>query len=117
RPRITLHLENVVNFNSCGIREWVYLIKDLGKLGDLEFRRCSVTMIDQINMVPDSLGNGIIDSFYAPYFCQNHGETNKLIVVSDFINDIVNKRAPTFACGQCGRDLEFDALEESYFLF
>lgn len=116
-PKINFKLDHIENFNSCGIREWIYLIKDMGKLGTLLFKGCSVTMVDQINMVPDSLGEGLIESFYAPYYCANHGEINQLIQVSDAVGDLQAKRAPKFDCPQCHNPLEFDALEESYFLF
>ncbi len=66
KPNITFILEEINNFNSCGIREWIYLIRDIGELGALKFTRCSVTMIDQINMVPDSLGRGQVESCLAP---------------------------------------------------
>jgi hypothetical protein len=114
---INLQLDEIVNFNSCGIREWIYLIKDMGRLGSLVFKGCSVTMVDQINMVPDSLGTGVIESFYAPYYCSTHGEINQLIHVSDAILDLQAKRAPEFKCPHCNNALDFDALEESYFLF
>ena len=120
KSRITFLLEDVNNFNSCGIREWIYLIRDISELGDLRFNRCSVTMIDQINMVPDSLGKGTVESFFAPYFCQNtncSGEVNRLIEVKDHFNALLNKQAPPMKCDKCGEQLEFDALEESYFLF
>lgn len=117
KKTIVFELENIRNFNSCGIREWIYLIKEICELGDLVFRKCSVTMIDQINMVPDSLGTGKIESFYAPYYCECGGEVNKLIDVEESKEYLVNKLAPEFNCENCGRPLEFDALEESYFLF
>ncbi len=117
KPLIRFHLENVANFNSCGIREWIFLVKDVGDLGKLQFEHCSVSMIDQINMVPDSLGKGEIISFFAPYFCQCGGEVNRLIDVTDNYTSLQNKQAPEFKCEKCGKSLEFDALEDSYFLF
>ena len=83
KKKITFILEQINNFNSCGIREWIYLVRDLGELGSLHFVACSVTMIDQINMVPDSLGKGIVDSFYAPYYCECGGEVSRLVRVAD----------------------------------
>lgn len=114
---IVFELEGINNFNSCGIREWIYLIQDISKLGELRFRNCSVTMIDQINMVPDSLGSGTIDSFFAPYYCSCGGEVNRLIVMNESSELVLQKVAPSFTCEKCGKKLEFDALEESYFLF
>ena len=117
RPKIVFVLEDVNNFNSIGVREWIYLVREFGDLGELVFSRCSVTMIDQINMVPDSLGSGRVDSFFAPYFCKCGGEVNRLIVVEENLAKLQSKQAPTLACEKCKNTLEFDALEESYFLF
>jgi len=117
RANVTFILEEINNFNSCGIREWIYLIRDISDLGNLKFTKCSVTMIDQINMVPDSLGKGQVQSFFAPYYCECGGEVNRLIEVASHIEQLQNKQAPVFNCEKCGKNLEFDALEESYFLF
>lgn len=115
--QINFVLENVNNFNSVGIREWVYLIRDLSAMGSLCFKRCSVTMIDQINMVPDSLGNGVVESFYAPYACDEHGETSRLIVTRDHSKEIFSHVAPEMHCEHCKKRLDFDALEDAYFMF
>jgi hypothetical protein len=117
RPSIIFHLADVHNVNSCGIREWVYLVRDISKLSKLIFRECSVNMIDQINMVPDSLGTATIESFFAPYFCECGGGVNRLIMVKEAGELLAAKTAPHFDCERCGKPLEFDALEESYFLF
>jgi hypothetical protein len=117
---IQFELGGVETFNSCGIREWIYLIKDFSKLGKLIFKNCSVAMIDQINMVPDSVGSAEVDSFYAPYFCQSDSCNtgyNRLINVKDCMADLLNRTAPEFKCDECGEVLDFDALEESYFQF
>ena len=116
-PQITFVLEEINNFNSCGIREWIYLIRDMSDIGQVRFTRCSVTMIDQINMVPDSLGTGAVESFFAPYYCGEHGEVNRLITVRDSVANLANRMAPEMRCDRCNSKLEFDALEESYFLF
>jgi hypothetical protein len=115
--QINFILENVNNFNSVGIREWVYLVRDLSSMGQMCFKRCSVTMIDQINMVPDSLGNGVVESFFAPYACDDHGETSRLIVTRDHASQIRNHVAPEMHCETCRKKLVFDALEDAYFMF
>jgi hypothetical protein len=114
--KIRIHLKDVGNFNSCGIREWIQLITDLSKGGALSFYECSVSSIDQINMVPNSLGGGVVESFFAPYYCQCGQEHIKLINVREHLSTLKQLIAPTFQC-DCGRTLEFDALEESYFQF
>jgi hypothetical protein len=117
KDTIIFKLANINNFNSCGIREWIYLVRKISEMGSLIFKECSVTMVDQINMVPDSLGSGHIESFYAPYYCDCGGEVNRLIKVDEAQSYLANKIAPELTCENCGNPLEFDALEESYFLF
>ena len=114
---ITLDLEGLKSFNSCGVREWVFLIKDLDKLGQLHFTKCSIPMVDQLNMVPDSAGNSIIESFYAPYACSDHGEVEHLINVHDNSKDLQSHVAPEKTCSTCRNPLIFDAMADSYFLF
>jgi len=117
KSKIVFDLEGITHFNSCGIREWIYLVRDISQLGKLHYRKCSVAVIDQINMVPDTLGKGVIESFFAPYFCPCSGEVNRLIQVQNFASQVESGKAPAFNCDSCGQPLEFDALEESYFLF
>ena len=76
-----------------------------------------MTMVDQINMVPDSLGNGVVESFYAPYACDEHGETSRLIVTKDHVKGIEGNIAPEMTCEHCNEKLVFDALEDAYFMF
>lgn len=113
---IELRLGEIEQFNSVGIREWIFMIQHLKTKGQLVLRDCSVAVIDQINMVPDSLGNGIIESFYAPYYCECGIEVNKKIESVKFEDQLTQFIAPSFTC-ECGRALDFDALEESYFQF
>ena len=120
KKKIIFQLEGLDNFNSCGIREWIYLIDDISKLGNLEFHKCSITMIDQINMVPDTAKNVTVKSFFAPYYCENKscsGEVNCLIDVEKERSSLENRIAPDFDCETCNEKLDFDALEESYFIF
>ncbi len=116
KAEICIHLKDVGHFNSCGIREWILFINDLAKCGKLTFYECSVAAIDQINMVPNSLGGGDVISFYAPYYCQCGQEHTKLIQVREHEATMRRFVAPSFNC-DCGKPLEFDALEESYFQF
>jgi hypothetical protein len=115
--KITLDLAGITNFNSCGVREWVFLIRDLGNLGDLRFSNCSIAMVDQFNMVPESIGKGTVQTFLAPYVCETHGDQEQILGMATDGNDLVRGEAPHRKCGQCGSDLIFDAMPDSYFLF
>ena len=117
KKKTILDLAGISSFNSCGIREWVFWVQDLSRDSEIKFRACSVSMIDQINMIPQSLGRGQLESFYAPYYCEKCGEVNRLLHLRDCFSLIAQKKAPKLRCETCDRQLTFDTLESSYFLF
>lgn len=112
-----MDLEGITNFNSCGVREWVFLIRDLEKLGQITFSKCSIPMVDQFNMVPESIGSAIVDTFYAPYVCESHGDVELLLDVKKDREAIDSQKAPERTCAKCNDTLIFDAMADSYFLF
>ena len=114
---IVLELEGITAFNFCGVREWVFLIKDLGSLGKLTFTNCSIPMVDQFNMVPESIGTGSVESFFAPYVCEEHGDAEILLDTTKDRIRIENHDAPDRQCPKCQKLLIFDAMPDSYFLF
>jgi hypothetical protein len=114
---IVLELEGITAFNSCGVREWVFLIKDLGNVGKLTFTKCSIPMVDQFNMVPESIGTGTVESFFAPYVCEDHGDAEILLDASKDKNHIESHNVPERPCAKCQKPLIFDAMADSYFLF
>lgn len=113
---VILNLAEIRLFNSVGIREWVGFIRRLNENHHLIMRNCSVAVIDQFNLVPETLANAVVESFYAPYYCECGQEPTRLIDVSSHHQELSEQRAPEFKC-ECGQDLEFDAIEESYFQF
>ena len=115
--KITLNLEGIRAFNSCGIREWVFFMREFNQHANLFFESCSIIMMDQFNVVPQTLGPGKILSFYAPYYCPNcDEEVSHLLKVSEHVDDLTNKQAPEIKHEKCGTTMEFDALEDCYFL-
>ena len=120
--KIIFDLKDIYNFNSCGIREWIYFLNAMQETqndGQIIFRNCSVTMMDQINMIPNTLGEASIESFYAPYYCNSCdvGNVDQLINLKEKKSMILNSEAPKFKCQKCSADLEFDAIEDVYFTF
>lgn len=116
--KLHFNLSQIGNFNSCGIREWIHFLNEIEKISrTLSFDGCSVAVVDQVNMVPDTARGVAITSFFAPYFCEDHGEMVLEIKVKDQLKYLRSKVAPVLVCPECQNELEFDALEESYFLF
>ncbi len=114
---ITFNLKEINTFNSCGVREWLDMMGHIPTTTILEIINCSIAVIDQINMVPTITGHGAVKSFFGPYYCECSGEQSKFIDMSSNITELENNIAPTFDCSTCDEQLEFDAIEESYFSF
>lgn len=116
KQRVFFHLRYVNSFNSCGVREWIYFSRTFAQQMELVVEECSVIMFDQFNVVPQIFQRMHIESFFAPYFCSKcNEEVGCLIRVSEHRNLLNEKIAPSFS-HHCGHSLEFDGLEESYFI-
>lgn len=111
---INFDFNQVELINSCGIREWIKFLDQLSS-ESIQYENCPQIIIEQINMVHGFIRPGSrLKSFYAPYYCEECDKERKAHVMS---NDVKNKKAPKVNCPDCGNEMEFDALEASYFNF
>jgi hypothetical protein len=119
---LVFHLAEVRRISSCGVREWVNFVRELGQplpggdgvVTELVFTHCSPAIVTQLNMIYNFRGNARIRSFYAPYVCEQCGqEEEKLVDVPTH----GRQEIPVFACSQCGSTMEFDDLPERYLSF
>lgn len=112
---VVFDLAGINGINSCGVREWVQFMREFSQATDFQLENCSVSIVDQFNLVPQTMGNAHIASFYAPYYCATcDEEVTVLITTSDHWNVLAAKAAPEMR-HSCGTKLDFDALEDSYF--
>ena len=114
---ISLDLAQVEQINSCGVREWINFVNVLRESGKkLEFHRCSPAIVRQLNMISNFKGGGKVQSILAPYYC-DHCD-HELTVVVD-VADIASppEIAETIPCPECGEEMEFDDLPDSYLEF
>jgi hypothetical protein len=112
-----INLAGLRSINSLGIREWSQFLHTLTQQTQVLLEECSVVFIDQANIVPQIAANCSIVSFYAPYFCpQCDSELNCKLTFANHKKRLSERRAPQII-HSCGTELEFDALEESFFGF
>lgn len=105
---------NVAMINSCGIREWIKYLDDVGS-ADITYLNCPQIIIEQVNMVHGFIRKGVVvDSFYAPYFCTTC-DTGKKILLKN--SEVTGTKPPVKHCNTCKGELEFDAIEKQYFSF
>lgn len=118
---VVIDLSGVERINSCGVRDWVNWLGDLEALGkQVVLVRCSPCIVTQINLVHNFTGNGLVKSFFAPYYCAKcDKEQQRLLQVEGFAGN-ASPRAPVCRADGCQIvhcELQFDDLEESYFAF
>jgi len=107
-----IHFGSVERVNSCGVREWVNLLKKLSSV-ELKYEACPIVVVKQLNAVPDFQGGAKVHSFYAPYFCEDTDEEEvKLLEVSQVVNG-----EPPELKNESGQELIFDAIPSQYFGF
>lgn len=109
------NFEDINSINSCGVREWTNFVSSLGKTTEIRYLNCRQIIIEQINMVHGFIPeNASIESFYAPYFCEDLDKEYKILLKA---SEIVDKKAPTVKCPDGDHKMEFDAIEGQYFSF
>jgi hypothetical protein len=112
---ISFDFGKVDMINSCGIREWIKFIEKVPETSQIIYRNCPQIIIEQLNMVHGFFKKGsIIESFCAPYFCETCDKENKVQILT---SQIENKKAPKIKCPECGKFMEFDAIESQYLSF
>ena len=113
---VVLDLAAVRRINSQGVRTWIDFLRALSEVTRLVFRRCSVPVITQINMIANFRGTAEVVSFYAPYVCETCGaEAEHLIDVAEQRRR--GLRMPDVACAACGGAMTFDDVADRYLSF
>ncbi len=114
--KVIIDMDGIKRINSCGVREWVNMIKSCDL--DIEYISCPTAVVEQFNMVPEFLGrNAVVKSFYARYYCEEcDNEQNFLLEVEKHFPDPSDIEIPEFIC-DCGSPFEFDDDESEYFMF
>ena len=113
---LKLNLESIKRINSTGVRQWVDFI---GRFDcRILFIKCSISAIDQFNMVPQFLGSRFeIENFYAPYFCDECEEDQDILLDWDSVNLETREPNKSFKCSKCNTEMEADFDSEDYFRF
>ncbi len=119
--RVRFDLNGVEGINSCGVREWINILRDLeNREIVVEFAGVSVPLVQQFNMILNARGTGRVTSFQAPYYCGKCRKPREVVLViaeHPPLQTAGSLSAPPMACPTCGEALEFDEIEEKFFNF
>jgi ABC-type transporter Mla MlaB component len=118
RGQVRFDLQGITRINSSGLRTWVNFIRCACGHAQVTLARCSRPIVDQLNMIYNFRGSAAIESFYAPYICEQcQLETEKLLDVSEQVRAGKVLPPPSVKCPECGSPQEFDDLPERYLQF
>jgi len=113
-----IDVSEIERINSCGVRDWVNWLGKVEKNGaKVILVECSPAIVAQINLVNNFTGNGVVKSFYVPYFCPECDEEKVLLVETRDLAQTQPFKAPSCRCDECDGPMDFDDMEESYFAF
>lgn len=111
---VEFDFEEVSSINSCGVREWIKMLEALSGSSKVVYRNPRKLVVMQFNQVQGFIrSNTEIENFYAPYFCESCDEEKEVLLKAEKLMS----SAPEVKCEKCGKEMEFDALEDQYFLF
>jgi anti-anti-sigma regulatory factor len=112
-----IDLGEIERINSCGVRDWVNWLSKLENNGTRSVLvECSPAIVAQINLVNNFTGNGVVKSFYVPYFCPECDEEKVLLVEAGDMGPPPHE-PPTCRCDECDLVMDFDDMPDSYFAF
>src|SRR5512144_404611 len=112
-----IDLGEIERINSCGVRDWVNWLGRVEKAGSNPVLvECSPAIVAQINLVNNFTGNGVVKSFYVPYFCPECDEEKVLLVEAADMGPPPHE-PPTCRCDECDLVMDFDDMPDSYFAF
>ena len=113
---IIINFRGVTAINSCGVRNWVNLLKTMSDK-QVTYEECPPLIVRQMNMVPSFVGHAEVASVFACYICDNCDQ-EKLVLVPN--QNFKNPKGiqDTMPCESCGKgEMEFDGHPQQYFAF
>jgi hypothetical protein len=112
--KVIFDLERLEGINSCGIRDFINLLKDIPELTSVEYEKCPPLFIQQVNIVNGFLSpQRKVVSLFAPYIgIDDEEEMNHFIDVRNLNVSQIEK-----AIHVNGKEYEFDGIIEKYFRF
>ena len=123
RGKIEIDLAGISRINSCGVRQWMHFLRELGSGVELRFSRCSPAVVNQLNAIANFRGDASVTSFLSPYVCGTCGadELRLLVVGVHFSLAPSTLRslpeAPIFPCERCNGAMTLDELPDRYLTF
>jgi hypothetical protein len=98
------------------VRDWVNWLGAVESRSQVVLVRCSPAIVAQINLVNNFAGNGVVKSFYIPYFCSECDQEKVMLAEASDLGPPPHQ-PPVCRCDECDLVMEFDDMADSYFAF
>lgn len=116
---LILNFKGISLINSAGIQKWVKFMQSIPSTVALTFEECPPNIVNQCNLFANFTGGKKVKftSFQAPFFCESCDEAVDILLQTDqvLVNGTVTIPEPP--CPTCKAKMDFDGIEDKYFLF
>lgn len=115
RGRVVFDMAGIRRINSFGVREMLNFLETLGRACQIEAERCSTTVVNQLNMLPEFSRKLRVRSIIAPMECGKCGHEADVKVDLP----VGGRRAvvPLLECDTCQSPMTMAEPEDRYFAF
>lgn len=116
---LILDMGEVYRITSFGLREWAEFIRAIERTAkNIYLVECPPKVVDQLNMVANFAGKGLVYSFYAPYRC-DFCDIDRLVPfqVDRDREAIKSMRPPEQPCEVCGNPEYLDEDPATFFTY
>jgi hypothetical protein len=119
KEQASFDLAHVSFINSIGVREWIRMLRTLKDRNvAVALRRCSEAMVQQMNMIVETVGHAKVESLHMPYACDKCGnEASMCIEVRDHAAALAKMQPPPQKCPECSGEMQFSEIPARYLLF
>jgi anti-anti-sigma regulatory factor len=113
---VYLDLGGVERINSCGVRDWMVMIRAMSDHARVVLSNCSPAIVAQLNFVSRFAGDATVESILLPYVCPSC-EVEKNVAVSAMEFSVPGFEPPSCDCDDCELPMVFDDVPQSYLAF
>ena len=114
---IIINTKQVERINSCGVREWIQAIKGVPENCSIVYEECSAAFVDQINMISNFVGKGVVQSMFIPYICEDCDEKKEILIDLAVCLQDDELELPEVPCVKCSEAMELGDEPDQLFSF
>jgi anti-anti-sigma regulatory factor len=114
---MVVNCKEVPRINSVGVKAWIKYFQSCQAKGTkIKFVECSISIVEQINLISNFTCGGTVESIFVPFACIGcKSELVGLFKTADLKK--IHMNLPDLKCSKCGNKAVFDDIPDEYFGF